>query len=213
MLSANTIRMPDASARAARTRNRIQAAARFAFSEHGMAVQIDDVIRLAGISRGTFYNYFDSVDALFEHVAAEMATDMGERIHGKLAEIEDVAIRVAQGIRHFCLRAHKERDWGLFLAHFGLSAELLQTAIRETALSDIESGIASGRFRLRPDQAEAALALITGATLAAMKLILSGVEAPVRAGTDLAELSLRALGLEAIEAEELAKAPLILLND
>lgn len=212
-MSVNTQQLPDASGRAARTRKRIHDAARHAFSKRGLAVQIDDVIQIAGISRGTFYNYFRTVEELFEHVAAEMAGDMGERIHSRLANVEDVAVRVAHGIRHFCLRAHQERDWGFFLAHFGLSAETLQMAIRETALRDIESGIARGRFRLRPDQAQSALALMSGATLAAVKLILSGAETPLRAGESVAELTLRAFGLEPSEAAALASAPLLSLTD
>jgi AcrR family transcriptional regulator len=212
-MSTKPLRFPEPAGRTARTRKRIQDAARHAFSERGTAVQIDDVIRIAGVARGTFYNYFQSVEELFEHVAAEMARDMGERIHRRLASHGDAAVRIANGVRHFCLRAHQERDWGLFLAHFGLSAETLQIAIRETALLDIESGTASGRFRLRPDQAMSALALLSGATLAAMKLIISGVEAPQRAGETVAELTLRALGVEPSEAAALASSPLIPLND
>ena len=82
-MSAKTQQLPDASGRVARTRKRIHDAARHAFSEQGLAVQIDDVIHIAGISRGTFYNYFRTVENLFEHVAAEMAGDMGERIYSR----------------------------------------------------------------------------------------------------------------------------------
>lgn len=212
-MSTKTVQLPESAGRAPRTRKRIQDAARRAFSERGMTVQIDDVIRIAGVARGTFYNYFHTVEDLFQHVAAEMAHDMGDRIHGRLASHDDAAVRVSNGVRHFCLRAHQEHDWGLFLAHFGLSTETLQMAIRKTALLDIESGIATGRFRLRPDQAMCALALLSGATLAAMKLIISGVEAPLRAGESVAELTLRALGLDAAEATALASSPLIPLDD
>lgn len=213
MPSANTIAMPDASGRAARTRRRIHDAARQEFSRHGLAVQIDDIVRAAAISRGTFYNYFSTIEGLFEHVAAEMARDMGERIHARLADNDDPAVRVSQGIRHFCMRAHEERDWGQFLTHFALSTELLQTAIRETALLDIQCGIAAGRFALNADQAESALALMSGATLAAMKLILSGVETPLRAGQNVAELTLRAFGIAPAEATALARADLIPLRN
>ncbi|PXF32336.1 hypothetical protein WH50_05385 [Pokkaliibacter plantistimulans] len=205
--------MQEQAGRSARTRKRIHDAARRAFSERGTAAQIDDVVLIAGISRGTFYNYFHTIDELFQHVAAEMARDMGERVHSRLSGHDDAAVRISNGVRHFCLRAHQERDWGLFLAHFGLCTETLQLAIRETALLDIESGIAAGRFNLRQDQAMGALALLSGATLAAMKLITSGVETPLRAGENVSELTLRALGLSADEAAILACSPLIPLED
>jgi AcrR family transcriptional regulator len=95
-MSTKTVQIPDGAGRAARTRKRIEDAARRAFSERGLAVQIDDVIRIAGVSRGTFYNYFQTVEELFERVAAEMARDMGDRIHARLASHDDAAIRISK---------------------------------------------------------------------------------------------------------------------
>lgn len=101
----------------------------------------------------------------------------------------------------------------MFLAHFGLSTDTLQTAVRETALRDIEDGIAAGRFRVRPDQAMSALALLTGAVLASIKLVIAGVETPMRAGENVAEMALRALGIDTDEAAALARAPTTPLDD
>jgi AcrR family transcriptional regulator len=203
----------DDSARTSRMRRRIHDAARKAFAEQGTGVQIDDVVRRAGIARGTFYNYFRTVDELFEHVAAEMASDLSERIVAGNAAIPDPALRVANGMRHFCMRAHAERDWGLFLAHFGISDELLQTALLETAFRDVEEGITSGRFRVRPDQTLSAFALLAGGVLASIKLVVDGAETPARAGENIAEMGLRALGIDADEATTLARSPLIPLGD
>jgi AcrR family transcriptional regulator len=211
--AAATVASLDDSSRAVRTRRRIHDAARRAFAEQGTAVQIDDVIRRASIARGTFYNYFRTVDELFEEVAAEMARDLGERIYAGNVDIPDPALRVSNGLRDFCMQAHTDRDWGLFLAHFGLSTEVLQRSVRETGLRDIEDGIGSGRFAIRPDQATSALAILTGAVLASIKLVVAGMETPVRAGENLAEMGLRALGVEADEAEELARAPLTPLGE
>lgn len=203
----------DESSRTVRMRRRIHDAARRAFAEQGTAVQIDDVIKRAGIARGTFYNYFRTVDDLFEHVAAEMARDLGDRIDARNADIADPALRVANGLRDFCMQAHTDRDWGLFLAHFGLSTEVLQSSVRETGVRDIEDGIATGRFHIRPEQAMSALAILTGAMLGSIKLVVTGMETPVRAGENLAEMGLRALGVDADEAAALARAPLTQLSD
>jgi len=203
----------DDSARTSRMRRRIHDAALRAFAEQGTGVQIDDVVKRAGIARGTFYNYFRTIDELFEHVAAEMAHDMGARVYTRIASIPDPALRVSNGIRHFCMRAHTDRDWGLFLAHFGLSDELLQTAMLQTAFRDVEEGIASGRFRVNRDQAMSAFALLTGGVLASIKLVVAGVETPVRAGENLVELGLRAVGIDPEEAAALARAPLTAIDD
>jgi len=203
----------DDSARTSRMRRRIHDAALRAFAEQGTGVQIDDVVKRAGIARGTFYNYFRTIDELFEHVAAEMARELSERVVARNASIPDPALRISNGVRHFCLKAHTDRDWGLFLAHFGLSDETLQTAVLETAFRDIEEGISAGRLRVRPDQAMSALAVLVGAVLASMKLVVAGVETPTRAGENLAEMALRALGVDPGEAADLARSPLIPLDD
>ena len=203
----------DDSARTSRMRRRIHDAARLAFAEQRTGVQIDDVVKRAGIARGTFYNYFRTIDELFEHVAAEMASDLSERIVAHNASISDPALRVSNGMRYFCMRAHLERDWGLFLAHYGLSDELLQTALLQTAFRDVEEGVAAGRFRLRPEQTMSAFAVLAGAVLASIKLVVAGVETPTRAGENLAEMGLRAFGVDPEEAAALARAPLTPLED
>ncbi len=198
----------DGSDRVSRTRRRIHDAAQRTFAEKGRAAQIDDIIRDAGVSRGTFYNYYRTVDQLFEEVAAELAEDLGRRVYAQGLGIADPAQRIANGIRYFCHHAHANRDWGHFLANFGLSTETLLTAIRDTALRDLSEGIASGRFRVRSDQAEIALTLISGAVLGGFRLILAGVETPGRVGETTAEMAMRAFGVDDDEASALSRADL-----
>ena len=198
----------DGSDRVSRTRRRIHDAAQRAFAEKGLAAQIDDIVRVAGVSRGTFYNYYRTVDQLFSAVAAELAEDLGHRIYAQGVGIADPAQRIANGIRHFCRHAHANRDWGHFLANFGLSTETLLGAIRDTALRDLSEGIASGRFRVRPDQAEIAMTVISGAVLGAFRLVLAGIETPGRVGETTAEMAMRALGVDDEEASALSRTAL-----
>ena len=198
----------DGSDRVSRTRRRIHDAAQRTFSEKGLAAQIDDIVRVAGVSRGTFYNYYRTVDQLFSVVAAELAEDLGHRVYAQGAGIADPAQRIANGIRYFCHHAHANRDWGHFLANFGLSTETLLRAIRDTAFRDLSEGIASGRFRVRPDQAEIALTVISGAVLGSFRLILAGIETPGRVGESTAEMAMRALGIDDDEASALSQAAL-----
>lgn len=69
--------------RRARTRERLLAAAEAVIAEKGVAgVSIEDFVRAAGVSRGTFYNYFptttDLVGALNQRVAAHMDALLAE---------------------------------------------------------------------------------------------------------------------------------------
>jgi AcrR family transcriptional regulator len=200
------------SSRNTATRRRLHDAARRAFVEYGTAAQIEDIVKLAGVARGTFYNYFRTVDELFQHVATSMAADLTQIISVGNASIVDPAHRIANGLRLFCWKAHADHDWGRFLAQFCLSTETLQTAVLHVGFTDIEDGIASGRFRLRPEQAMSAFTVLAGALLASVLQVVIGAETPARAGENVAELGLRALGLDAEDAAALARTPLAPFN-
>jgi AcrR family transcriptional regulator len=58
-------------------------AAKEVFAERGFhAASISDVIKRAGIARGTFYLYFTSKDAVFESILDQAILDLEERIIG-----------------------------------------------------------------------------------------------------------------------------------
>jgi AcrR family transcriptional regulator len=56
---------------ARRNRERLLAAARVAFSEHGTNASLDDIARRAGLGSGTLYRHFPTRHALLEAVAAD----------------------------------------------------------------------------------------------------------------------------------------------
>ena len=63
------------------------------------ATSIDDVIAAAEVSRGTFYKYFPSPDALVRELAVEVAKDLVYLADPVVRERDDPAERVACGIR------------------------------------------------------------------------------------------------------------------
>ncbi|MCV5690089.1 hypothetical protein OFN32_38355, partial [Escherichia coli] len=70
-------------------------------------------------------------------------------------------------------------------------------------MQDVLQGIEQGRFQLRPDQALGALGMIAGSTLSAILGVSEGLRTWRDAGTDAAELSLRAFGLLGTEPREI----------
>ncbi|MHA6626987.1 TetR/AcrR family transcriptional regulator [Pseudonocardia sichuanensis] len=68
---------------ARRNRDRVLAAARRAFAEHGFAVPLDDIAAAAGVGPGTVYRHFPTKEALFEAVSLarvqELAADARSR--------------------------------------------------------------------------------------------------------------------------------------
>ena len=94
--------------RASETRDRIVDAAFGAVERFGLSrFTMDDVARLAGVSRQSVYRYFDSKDALIIALVAreeEAFLDGVREAHGRHEDLED-ALR--EGIL-FCLRTARE---------------------------------------------------------------------------------------------------------
>ena len=57
--------------KATRTRERLLDAARVVFARHGyLDTNVEHIITEAGVSRGSFYTYFESKTELFRHLAS-----------------------------------------------------------------------------------------------------------------------------------------------
>ncbi len=67
-------------ARGEATRGQLIAIARRMFAEHGYEdTSIEAILREAGVSRGSLYHHFASKEALFEAVAEDVETSVGEQ--------------------------------------------------------------------------------------------------------------------------------------
>ncbi|SMD06350.1 transcriptional regulator, TetR family [Fulvimarina manganoxydans] len=181
-----------------------QAAMRLFAEKGGNQINVSELAQAAGVARGTIYNNGVEPDRLFEEVVAGLASEMHARIALASQDIADPAIAVANGIRHFVRRAHEDPVWGRFILRFAFSSNLLRTMFESQPSVDLMKGLKAGRFQFQPDQASSVLAMIGGTGVAAMLLVLDGHKTWREAGSNAAELVLRALGLEAAEARAIA---------
>ncbi|HEU5295375.1 MAG TPA: TetR/AcrR family transcriptional regulator [Burkholderiaceae bacterium] len=207
MLSAASI-SPSAALR------RIHAAALKLFTETGATrVNVSELAAAAGMARGTIYGNVPNLDSLFEDVAAQLAREMVDRVMRGFEGVDDPAHRMAIGIRQYIRRAHEEPPWGRFMHRFGLSLALLQAVSASDPVDNMKAGIASGRYKIAPEQIPAMVCLVSGGTLAAMLPVLEGHATWRDVGSETAELILVALGIPRREAKGLARAPLPPLDD
>jgi len=195
---------------------RIHEAALKLFAEKGVGeVNVSALAEAAGVARGTIYNNLDSIESLFEKVAKELSEEMIVRVAVSLPEDIEPAHRLATGIRFYIRRSHDEPSWGRFLVRYGFNSEALRSMWSGQPLMDLESGMASGAYDLKREQMTSALALVAGGVLTAMILVQEGRKTWRDAGSDTAEMLLRALGVsreKAIswardELPELVEAP------
>ncbi len=125
----------------ARTRGQLVAAASALFSKRSWAsVTIDDLVREAGVAKGTFYVHFEDMHALTIAVADELIRSFDELIQPRRAATSDPLLRVALGCDAFIEAALEDPAWGALVARMARS----YPKVGETA-----------RLRLREDLARA----------------------------------------------------------
>jgi len=188
--------------------SKIHAAAMRLFAQHGATtLNVSDLAHAAGVARGTIYNNLERPDDLFVEVAVALVGEMHARVSASMP-FADPALRVATGMRLFIRRAHEEPDWGRFIIRFATNSQLLRTMMDDPPYADIARGIELGRFKVPPAKIKSVVSLLGGASVSAMQAVVAGQQTWRDAGSDAAELLLRATGLTPREAGKIAHAEL-----
>jgi AcrR family transcriptional regulator len=189
--------------RSARTETRILEAALGVFAKLGPdAPKIDDFVEAADISRGTFYNYFESVDELLAATSEWTTRELIETIETALAGIEGSALRLGVGLRLFFAKAQADPFFCRFVARVWKVGGI------ELPGRDLEQGLRSGVFRA--PSAAAAQDLVFGAVREAL-LRIGTASTPQAYGAEMTELCLQALGTDSRRITAIMKHPLPLL--
>lgn len=193
--------------RRSQTRSRLLLAARDLMARKGIgATSIQDITETADVGFGSFYNHFDSKEAIADAVMKEAVESFGDAVDRLAEVIEDPAEIVAASVRHAVTRAAADPAWGWFLVRTALArGGGLRGGLGSRMARDIRIGVKARRFTLEDPQAAALGA--GGAVLAIIASRLQGElggDAPVRAAT----LVLKILGIPAKEASRLARRPL-----
>jgi AcrR family transcriptional regulator len=179
----------------------IEAAYRIFARKEIEAVTIDDIIAEAGVARGTFYNYFQTREEVLKAIAASLSDEMNQKIWAQSTEIVDPAERMAIALRQFLHQAIRDPVWGWFIVRVGLVAAPLSETIERGVMTDLETGIRLQRFQV--ENTQAAIDLILGTGLMAMRSILAGQTEPDYP-EQIAKLILKTLGVPNANAHMIA---------
>lgn len=189
-----------------RTRDLLLDAAVRVFAKKGAgAAAIHEIAAEAGVSNGTFYNYFRTREALLEATSLRLAARLHAAIAVSRATVDDPAERMAIGCRRFVLQAEHDPVWAHALLRVWHSTPTPSLTAADPLLSDLRAGRRRGRFRHADERV--ALDLIQGTVLAAMRSVLEGQPAADHAAAVAATI-LRGLGMSATEADAVASRPL-----
>jgi AcrR family transcriptional regulator len=194
----------------ARTRDALVDGALRLFALKGIdATAIHEIAEEAGVSNGSFYNYFRTREDIVDAGVRLLAKRLTDDISASYADIDDPAERVAIGSRRFMLRALTDPAWGAAVLRVWNNTPLMAKRISEAAMGDLRAGKRKGRFTYSNERA--AIDLLQGTVLAGMRSMLEGNagEAHARATT---AMILQGLGVSAKEATTIAEKPLPALN-
>jgi AcrR family transcriptional regulator len=197
---------PSLSPLRARTRSAIVDAALRLFAKKGIgATAIHEIAAEAGVSNGSFYNYFRTREEVVDAGVGLLAKRLTDEISASYADVDDPAERVAIGSRRFMLKALAEPEWGAAVLRVWNSTPLMAKRVSDATVKDLKAGRRKGRFSFTSERA--AVDVLQGTVLAAMRSMLEG-GAGERHAEAVATMILRGLGLPSAEAKEIARRPL-----
>ncbi|MFF0291763.1 TetR/AcrR family transcriptional regulator [Streptomyces sp. NPDC005262] len=194
--------------RRAETRQALIRAARHILAETGdTSASIQAIAERADVGFGSFYNHFESKTELFDAAVTDALEEFGQIIDEHVQGIDDPAELVAVGFRLTAQMADSHPELMQILRDRGLAYIHSDRGLAPRALRDLEVGIASGRFTC--SNATTALSAVGGTlmSLVALRLARPDLDGDETA-SDLAEMSLRMLGVPPDDAHEVIRRPL-----
>jgi AcrR family transcriptional regulator len=193
--------------RKARTRTALIRAAQALIAQGRTNVPIVEITQAADIGIGSFYNYFDSKERLFDAAFEAVIDDYGHLLDHVTAGLEDPAEVFATSFR-LTGRLHRSEPQ-LSRVLFHNLPRLLQAedGLAPRARRDITAAARAGRFEVA--DVEVAVAVAAGALIALGQLLHDQPDRDVEQTTDqMTEDLLRMFGLPRRQAHHLCTTPL-----
>jgi AcrR family transcriptional regulator len=160
-------RIQELGGRRERTRQRVlDAAFGLIGRERGLSIRIEEICAQAQISRGTFYNYFASLDELFSALSFELSHEFNLSVRATLARMSDAAEQTNAAMRYYLERARRDPQWGWAMVNISAHGPLFGAETHESAFRTVAEGIERGEFDL--EDARFGRDMILGTCLAAM---------------------------------------------
>jgi AcrR family transcriptional regulator len=189
-----------------RTRKKIlEAAFGLIGNEKGLTVRIEEICAAAQISRGTFYNYFTSLERLFEVLAIELSHDLNRALVSTWDETLSHAEGANAAIQHYLNYARRDPAWAWAMVHLSAFGPTFGAEAWEACYRSIEKGIEAGEFDV--PNATVGRDLMTGTVLATVRTTLRSGGGRLQSRIVAYHL-LRAFGVPDARAKEIADHPL-----
>ncbi|MFN3201379.1 MAG: TetR/AcrR family transcriptional regulator [Bradymonadia bacterium] len=203
------------------TRERLMRAAMTLMATQGKeGVAINQITEAADVGFGSFYNYFQSKDDIYDQLVDEVFNAFADALNQSAGSTDDPAEIVSTAVRNTIVQVTRDPIWGRFFLYISYSAQAFTQRMGAHFLGDMQRGFASGRFTA----SDPLMTIISvGGTILSAAMVATemthGQALPARDAApvlldveDLPErtatMVLRHLGLGEDEAAEIARRPL-----
>jgi AcrR family transcriptional regulator len=193
--------------RKARTRAALVRAAQTLIAEGRTNVPILEITQEADVGLGSFYNYFETKEQLFDAAVEAVMDAYGQLLDRLTADIEDPAEVFAASFRLTGRLYRREPELSRVLLNNALRLLSAPNGLAPRARRDIQAGVAAGRFDVTD--------LDVAVTMAASALIALGQLLHDQPGRDVDETTdrvtedlLRIFGMSRRQAHRICSLPL-----
>lgn len=170
------------------------------------AIAVDDIVREAGVAKGSFFNHFKDKAELALVVAAEVRLRMEQRVGVVNAGWEDPEARLVRGVCAFVAYARAHPDEARAMLRSQDRPAPPDHPLNAGLRADLEAGLRAGGFRA--PGLEPAILMVSGVCQILLSSVLDGPRLAARDAALVAEaltLMLIGLGLPPDRAERRAR--------
>lgn len=188
-----------------RTREAILRAGQELFARHHYSVvSLDELIRVASISKQSFYNHFVDKDELVKAILETARHEFDALASAANGNEKDPALRIATALSIYAGQALENPAHARLLAHLALEDISAESRTNVPIVADVRLGLDQGRLALFT--VETGVAFIIGVGQALVNRVLLDGERSLAMTTaqHFCTLTLRAFGIAPIEAEVIA---------
>lgn len=184
-----------------RTRGKLLRAARTVMGSKGIdATAINDITEEAGLSFGSFYNYFSSKEDVARAVFQEDALLMADLLDAATLPDAGIAEVVGVNMRRTIHRGLTDPVWGWFMIHSVYSINDMVVTMGSRLARDLETGKRAGVFNVK--EIDATVDCVVGGMLYLLRQILEGAR-PATAVESMVHFVLSGLGVGSEEIERI----------
>jgi hypothetical protein len=169
-------------------------------------IDVDDVIRHAQVSRGSFYKYFPSVQASVLALSSQLTHELTTEIEAITHQVPDTATRLVVTSKLTMRYLVKVPLLGNFLIQLPWPSQNPDTNVFKHISVDIELGIKEGVFTKMP--ASIGCNLLIGSLIGGVHIMLGKSASSKGYENKVLSPALMGLGLDSQTADELLKVPM-----